>query len=63
MENPPPCSVRAWLAAAWMAPALLPGTGARIWTMAGLEPSWVGIRVELEMTHSLVSGDTYGRAW
>ena len=27
-------------------------------TIAGLEPSAVGIRVELEITHSLVSGDT-----
>jgi hypothetical protein len=33
------------------------------WTMARLDPSGVGISVELEMTHSLVSGETYGRAW
>src|SRR6266540_188484 len=26
-------------------------------------PSWLGTAVELEMTHSLVSGDTYGLAW
>jgi hypothetical protein len=32
-------------------------------TIACLDPSAVGIRVELEITHSLVSGDTYGRAW
>jgi hypothetical protein len=27
-------------------------------TIAGLEPSRVGIRAEFEMTHSLVSGDS-----
>ena len=27
-------------------------------TIAGLEPSAVGMRVELEITHSLVSGDS-----
>jgi hypothetical protein len=32
-------------------------------TIARLEPSLVGIRVELATTHSLVSGDTYGVAW
>jgi len=32
-------------------------------TIAGLLPSAVGSRVELEMTHSLVSGETWGLAW
>jgi hypothetical protein len=32
-------------------------------TIARLDPSLVGIRVELATTHSLVSGDTYGVAW
>jgi hypothetical protein len=32
-------------------------------TMPGLDPSGIGTRVELEITHSSVSGDTYGFAW
>ena len=32
-------------------------------TIARLDPSGVGMRVEVEITHSLVSGDSYGRAW
>ena len=33
------------------------------WMMAGLEPPGVPNGVELEITHSSVSGETYGRAW